>query len=285
MSRCFSKTNTLLHWWAVIGILLILCFGLTGCRLASDWLSQLESKTKWGGVYGETVDAFFAALDEGNIQAMKSLFSVNVQNEDIDLERQLTAWTEFYSGPTDVNLRSDTGGEESTHYSYGMCRSEVSDSFLVGSNGTYFWCSLKMVDEDGWDENEIGIVKATLYSACDFVKYHEGDWPDSGEMGAFLYADSSDEFPVRPIDGSMCRYDDSTPPLREEDVRKQLEESDNWSTFQQRFGQPNAFFVFWYYELQRGDGTTTYLRLSVDKWDDEIFSADVVGEFEWLYDL
>lgn len=285
MSQCCANAKTILQRWAAVGIMMALCFGLTGCSLASVRLSQLEQESKRSHVYGETVDTFFAALDAGDIQAMKTLFSVNTQNADTDLEYQLTALTEFYPGPTQVNLRFDTGGTGSDRISYGMRRSELSDSFLVGSNGTYFWCFLKMVDEDDWDENEVGITAVEFYSAGDYLKYHEEGWPDSNEVGVSIYADYPADYPVRPINRFLYRYDETTPPLREEDVLALLEQTDRWSDFLERFGQPNAFDVFWHYALQREDGTVAYLNMCVEEDDNEIVGVDVVGEFEWLYEL
>lgn len=285
MRRYHPKVSSILQSWAVIGILAALCVGLTGCSLSSLRLSQLEEESKKSHVYGETVDAFFAALDAGDVQTMKSLFSVNVQNADADLEDQLVTLTELYPGPTQINLRWDTGSSGNDRISYGMCRSELTDAFLVGCDGTYFWCSLKMVDEDDWDENEIGITSVDFYSAGDYLKYHEEGWPDSDDTGLYIYMDHPADYPVRPIEGYLHRYDAATPPLQEELAWNLLEETDRFSDFLERFGQPNAFDAFWYYALQRKDGTVAYLRLCVDEKKDEIISVDVVGEFEWLYEL
>ena len=287
MSQYRWKRIARFRKWAGVGMFAALCFALTGCSLSSLRLSQLEEESKKSHVYGETVDAFFEALDAGDVAAMKSMFSVNVQNADTDLEDQLTALTEFYPGPTQVNLRRDTGGSGSDRISYGMRRSELTDAFLVGSNGTYYWCSLEMVDEDDWDENEVGITSVDLYSAGDYVKYQEEGWPDTDteNIGMFLYADHCEDDSIRPIEGFLHHYDTTTIPLQEQVVREQLEQSDGWSDFLQRFGQPNAFDVFWYYGLEREDGTVAYVSLCVEEDDDEIVAANVVGEFEWLYDL
>lgn len=285
MRRYRLNVHTTLQSWLAIGILVTLCFSLASCSLSSLRLSQLEEESKKSHIYGETVDAFFAALDAGDVQAMKSLFSVNVQHADTNLEDQLAALTEFYPGPTQINLRRDTGGSGSDRISYGMRRSELTDAFLVGSDGTYFWCSLAMVDEDDWDENEVGITSVDFYSAGDLLTYREEGWPDSGDMGVFIYADHPADYPVRPIEGFLYRYDETTPPVQEEDALNLLKETDRWSDFLERFGQPNAFNVFWFYALQREDGTVAYLCLSVEENDDEIVAASVVGEFEWLYKL
>lgn len=277
-------------------MMLILCLTCTGCvdyELIHNLLQaakheatdepyvSYEEKT-----YNAAVDEFFAAVDAGDKAAIKEMFSEYVQEEVPDLDEKIDELLEFYPGPTDGCGRD--GGSVHGRYSndYGVHTSSVDDMFPVLSNGTYYWCRFELMYENDEDEDQIGITSVIFFSDDDYcdLRYdedHSRKIPE--DIGLHVYNECSLDCEIRSIGGYPYQYTSVDRVLDEEEVKKFLQESNCYTDFVDHFGEPNAINIFYCYELPDEDGQPRYLELGVYEEKDQVYSAAVYDDFEWLY--
>lgn len=236
--------------------------------------------------YNAAVDAFFAAVDVGDKEAIKGMFSEYVQEEVPDLDEKIDELLEFYPGPTESCGR-DGGSVNARHHSeYGGGMSVVDDMFPVISNGTYYWCRFELTYENDEDEDQIGITSVIFFSADDYcdLRYDEDDSRKIPEdIGLHIYNECSLDCEIRSIEGFPYKYTSIDRVLDEEEVKKFLQESNCYTDFVNHFGEPNAINIFYCYELPDEDGQPRYLQLGVYEEKDQVYSAAVYDDFEWLY--
>ena len=274
-------------------LLICLCLTCTGCRLVKSlWVYAQSIVTgelylsKEARLYNETVDNFFVALDAGDKDAIRGMFSPRAQVTDTDLDVQIVRLLEAYSGPTDICGRdgSMVHGSYSNHH--GTHTSSVDSKFPVVSNGKYFWCLLDFMYENDSDKDQIGITRINFYSANDYcaLRYSEDSYI-STVAGLSVYMQYPLDCEIRAISGYPYKYTPTVKPLNETEVRAFLENSSSYTEFAERFGAPNAQNISTYWELATENGTLHYLELGIDKETDSIYDAAVVDDFDWLYML
>lgn len=285
--------RTTLKFFCASIFLTISCMTCTGCSVVKDTLQQIKDEAKnephlsfEAKTYNDAVDKFFVALDAGDKNAMIEMFSANVRSKDADLDAQMEKLLEIYPGPTDACGRNGNLVQGSYSRHYGKHISTVEDTFPVLSNGTYYWWSFQLVYENDEEEDEIGISKIVFYSAEEYcgIYYDENSvTPDA--IGLSIYADDILDCEVRSIAGFPYKYTPTDTVLDEEEVKTWLENSNSYTEFVQKFGEPNAVNIYYCYELPQENGQPRYLQLSVDEDIDSIRHASAMDAFGWIYNI
>lgn len=234
-------------------------------------------------IYNRVVDAFLAAVDARDKEAIKELFAPSVLAEDEDIDESIDQLFAFYSGPTD-SWERDKGlaGRYTNHY--GDRRSEVETWFPVFSGETAYYCYLTLVYENDENKDEIGIVEVDFLS--EKVKCSEEiEWSD--DLGLNVMEDAPGDYLTRRIGGYPKQYtptDDRL--LTEEDFTSFLEESKSLKELIKRFGKPNVYTppdIDCAYEIEEENGKNRYVDMWVD--GDTITQVTVVNEEDTLRTL
>lgn len=236
-------------------------------------------------LYTEAVDDFFAALDRGDAEGIRTMFSRTVQSKDVDLNEQIQKLITLYPGPTDVSKRDPL---TSGHYltDFGKRTSAINATFPVVSNGIYYWCHFELTYENDFDEDEIGITKVLFFTADEYCQCRYDDtWKLPEEQGLTVYAETILNCEVRCIGNSPYKYTPTDTPLNLTEVKDFFEDSNRFSAFTDQFGTPNASNIYYIYELPEENNQPRYLRVGVDERSDEIYDVSVVDDFNWLYSV
>ena len=254
-------------------VIVVYMMALCGCvRMDYDYYNKKNA-------FDNTIHSFFDALDRRDAEAIYQLFSPAVREQDGDLQEQIQKLMTVYQNPTDEigwNGLTSSGAR----YENGKKQKDARAVFPVRSGDTYFWCDLEIIYIDTFDESWIGINQLAFYTAeeCCIMRYGAEKWPES--LGLEVYAERTLEEEVRCIDGWPHKYSASTETLNLEDVLRFLETSNSLTDFKAQFGEPNAEFIYYYYELPEEDGSTRYLQIGEDKG--EIYGANIVDEFRYI---
>lgn len=275
------------------GMALLLGLSCTGCSVAGKLQEFGQSVFQWVGLrdyerlYEEAMDAFLAAVAAGDKEAIRGLFSVNVQKADADLDEQVERLLEAYPGPTEYWDR-ERGLASSQSIDSGKAVSSANNTVLLISGGLYFWCFMDLTYENDWDPDEIGITSLILYSAdyyCALRYEEEGADPPPGP-GLDVRTGYPLDCEVRAVGGYPLQYVPGGGPLDEAAVEAFVKQDNGWEAFNERFGEPNAASgLSYYYELPMEDGQPRYLDVSVDYVDNSIFSVSVADDRKWLYEI
>lgn len=260
----------------------------TGCTFFGGPLgslfTELPDASREDRLYNEAAEQLFAALDQGDAGAVRALFSPHVQQTDPDLDQQLEALLAVYPGPTDGNTWEDA--MRAGHYSneHGVHTALTYATFPVVSDGVYYWCHLELCYENEADSDRVGITKLLFYTAEDYClcRYDE-NWTLPETPGLTVFAEAELDCQVRAVQGYPYQYTPADTPLDPAEVKDFLNQSNSYDEFAARFGQPNAVHIYEIYELLPEDGCPRYLQLSIDR--NEIHSASVVDDLDWLYSL
>lgn len=285
-------------WSKLIAGILMLTIGLTctGC-VDYEWVRDLLQAAKQETMdephesyeektYNTAVDEFFAAVDAGDKDAIKGMFSKHVQAEVPDLDEKIDELLAFYTGPTDRCGRN--GGLVHGKYSSdrGVHTSSVDTVFPVLSNGTYYWCRFELMYENDEDEDQIGITSVIFFSDDDYLdlRYDEDDSRKVPEdIGLHIYNECSLDCEIQSIEGYPEQYTAIERDLDEEDIREFLEKSHSYGDMVEEFGEPNAHsYSYHYYELPEEEGKPRYLGVSLQEDEDEIRSVWICDDFKWL---
>ncbi len=274
-------------------LLTSLCLIFTGCTLTENLLFYAESivtgepyTSKEARLYNEAVDNFFVALDAGDKDALHEMFSPSVQATDSDLDIQIDRLMEAYPGPTDVCGRDGSMVAGSYSNSHGKHTSSVGSRFAVASNGKYFFCLFDLMYENDVDEDQIGITRINFYSDNDYcAEMYSEDTDISTDNGLSIYMHYPLDCEIRVINSFPYKYAPTAKALNESEVKAFLQSSSCYSQFVDRFGEPNAADIFYYWELTSENDTPYYLELGIDEQTDSIYGATVVDNFDWLYSL
>ena len=272
-------------WMTILCVGVCLCF--TGCSAVQKMMEDINNGERRVSeeerLYNEAVDSFFAALDAGDGEAIKAMFSEAVQKEDKELEEEIALLLQTYSGPTDINKRN--GASAAARYSndHGVHTSEAYDIFPVVSGDKYYWCHFSLMYENDEDASEIGVTQVLFFTAESYCecRYTDG-WKYPLERGLTVFAEDSLDCVVRAIQGYPHKYRVTGRGPDLEAAVQFLEENNSYSAFVEYFGEPNAVNIYHFYGLPLEDGKPRYLVLSVDEKKDSIRSASVADDLEWL---
>lgn len=236
--------------------------------------------TKEQKAYTETITSLFNALDNGNADAVYDLFSPSVREQDKELKEQIDKLLLVYKGPTDeIGWDGLLAGEAS--YEYGERYKAANAVFPIRSGNTYFWCYLNLMYENTTNKKQIGITQLEFYTSNEYCALcYDEDAKIEDSVGLKVYTEQLETEEIRCIHGQPHKYSSSTDTLNIDDVKNFFENSNSFSKFKIRFGEPNAENVFVYYELSNKNSKTHYLELSVDA--DEILHAEIVDDFKYI---
>lgn len=229
---------------------------MTGCSRA-ELLNYLESRdTKY---FRETMDKVFDTFDTGDEEGLKSLFSVNVRNDNPDLGKQIESFFEVYNSPTEIEeMRYSTSGGE--HIEHGKRRTELYNSYdiIIRAGEVRYYIAVELVSRDDFDPDNEGIQTLNIateeaHNSKYFVNYYSN--PNSGGDKPGLYYQDSIEMrdDIRWIEGRPWRYTDFDRKLTVEDIVSVVEIDDDYNNLVSVLGSPNCSwntYAYYYYELE-----------------------------------
>lgn len=277
---------------ALVAVALMVAAALTGCSDVTFGLGGGESalfRSLPGQAgedenYNKLADAFFDAVDARDAEAVKAFFADDVVGSFAEMDAQLAALFEIYTGPTEISAR-DGVSSGSYETDDGMRSSEVKATFAVVSGGEYYWCELIYMYENP-DPRKIGISGVNFYAAADYCRvWYMDDASDREDFGLNVYADAPCVQEIRSICGRPYRYSDPVSPLDMEAAREFLSQSDSYPEFTARFGQPcaaNPARFAYIYLLPDENGRQRYLMLSANLNNDAIFGAEIADDLKLL---
>ena len=275
--------------WSVIFIFAVACTGCSAAKSIWEYGKSLMdgevSVDPEKECYIQTVEDFLAAIDAKDKEAIRDLFAENISQTDSDFNQQMDLLLQSYPGPTDFWDRENLllAGEYSNHY--GSKTSAAYTTFLLISQGDYFWCSMKLTYENDEDPRAIGITYLTLFSAEYYcaVRYEEQGAEFPEDSGLHVLMDYPLDCDIRVVNGNPVKYTSTGTVLDEEEVKSFLQEKNECQAFEAQFGPPNAISTYFVYELPMENSQPRYLELGENKG--EIYSAFVVDDIQWLYTL
>jgi hypothetical protein len=258
-------------------LLLIACmFSLCGCGLL------LMSDRVEKSVYHDAITTLFKALDAGDRDGVRLLFSPYVQAQDENLDADIEKLFSVYHGPMDeIGWDGLLAGSYTNHY--GDRERSVYAHFPVRCGDIYYWCDLELMYENTVDSSQIGVTQLSFYTADEWcLNAYDDDATWCDEAGLSVFADRSVDEEIRCICGNPYLYQKSEEPLDLEEVEAFFEKSNSYSEFVGRFGEPNAENYFIYYELPPENGEPRYLQISHDDWNGKIYGACIVDQFAYI---
>jgi hypothetical protein len=259
--------------WVIL-IAVAVSLSLSGCGILM-MRENLERTT-----YENTITALFGALDRGDRDGVKALFSAYVREQDADLDADIEKLFSAYQGPMD-----ETGwdgllvGSYSSHF--GQRESSVYVHFPVRCADTYYWCELAIMYENSLNPLQIGVTYLSFSTADEMCIYIYAPTTGYDEVGLTVYADRTLDEEIRCIDGNPYKYRRSEKPLDVQEVRDFFKNPKPFPAFKAQFGEPNAENFFTFYELQPENGEARYLEICYDELG-RIYSACIVDQFGYL---
>lgn len=256
-----------------IFICISLILSLLGCGV-SRFDTSREQKA-----YGDTITTLFQALDSKDTDAIYSLFSPAVREQDEDLKEQINKLLSVYEGPVDeIGWNGLVGGGSSSDH--GNTEKYTLATFPVRCGETYYWFYVNLMYVNTFDKNQKGITQIDFYTADEHYIFRYEDRKFVEHPGLNIYAEKTLDEEVRCIEQYPYKYSTATPPLNVEDVTRFLESSNSFTEFKSYFGQPNAEDVWYFYELSRDSDKTQYLQIS--SYDDTIDHITITDDFRYI---
>lgn len=266
----------------VIALALTLAFNCAGCGLLapltghwpnSDYADQEDQ------IFEDTVDAFLAAVDSRDPDAVAALFSEEARAGDLmaDIGTLFSAYTEptaywYFDGLTSGNYSNE----------HGTKTSELTARFPIFAGEDVFWCRLTVRYLDAENEENEGITCVNFYTGADFGSHwYEEDYKHPEEPGLTVCWEHPSEIPIRCIKGIPYQFTARNEPLNETEVLVFMQDDPNIEDFLEYFGEPCAHWSGSYiYELPDENGEKRYLDVLAGT--ERIWSISVVSELEWL---
>ena len=222
----------------------------------------------------------FAALDEGDIVAIYELFSPAIREQCDDLQEQIAALVSVYTGPTD-EFYFDGLLHTGEHLGESGKTASADTTVPVRSGDNYFFFYIDLTFEH-YDEKQLGITQLEFFTADEMCAFIESEDKLIGREGFYLHAEKTLDCEIRTIDSKPYRYTATDRTIDADEVKKFLDSSNSFSSFTERFGEPNASeWVFYYYELPKENGEPRYLEINGDN-DGIIDSATIVDDFKFV---
>ncbi len=210
----------------------------------------------------DPIDEFFAAVDARDAQAVKAMFSPNVQVQGEALDAAIEDLFALYPGPTeDCEMLSPVGSSQ--HQKYGRrTMVNVHNSFPVVCGGVNYYCSFSYVTTDEDHPENAGLKRVVL--ATEAAKCHPDYYRNTLDLGDGLAVVTAPavEGETRRIGDQPYLFTPCDRTITQEDLLGFLEQETRWDAFQQRFGPPNAeSYGGRYYELAPENGEARYALL------------------------
>ncbi len=260
--------------WVALLLLLSGCAGLAETALDALPEDVRDAAFQAAGVWNNTrwslqdpIDAFFAAVDARDPEAVRAMFSPNVQARDDDLDESIQALFDIYPGPTeDCEMLSPVGA--SKHLEYGrQTMVNVHNSFPVVCGGVNYYCSFSYVTTDEEAPENVGLKRVVL--ATEAAKCHPDYYQNSLELedGLSIITTPAVEGETRRIGDQPRRFTSYDRTITQEELLSFLAGETRWDAFLNRFGPPNAEEIARYYELVPEDGEPRYAILYTKERD------------------
>ena len=234
-------------------------------------------------IYQENINNFFAALDDRDTDAIKSLFSSVVIQNDTDLDEQISKLISIYpNAETEILFDGLLAGEYENRD--GKHKSVAYTTFPVICDNQYFWVYFELVYEDDFCEEDVGLSSVYFYTADEYCAFFHNDsekFPN--ELGLLVFSDLKLEKEIRPIEGIPHEFTPIERTINISDVEDFLDKNKSFTAFSEAFGQPNSqrSHRTYYYEITDNDGATQYFEIGVPDGKN-IEYANIVGEFEFI---
>lgn len=248
----------------VVSILLATVLLLSGC--AKETIQTQAGKGfypfKKDRVFNAAVDAFLAAVDARDSDAIKALFSPNALEQAEDIDGEIEKLFAFYPGPTQKCER-DGVGSESGSSDHGKRIRRGSDWFAVVCDGANYYCNFSMVFRNDMDGDEVGVW------SIDFVSEKvicAEDFKFNAKPGLHAESEAPGDYQTRRIRHYPEVFVPIERELDREEIRIFLEKETDFDVFRDTFGEPNAETSKnsrYAYELPDEAGEKRYLILYV----------------------
>ena len=233
--------------------------------------------------YQENINNFFAALDDRDTDAIKSLFSSAVIQNDTDLDEQISKLISIYpNAETEILFDGLLGGDyerrDSKH------KSVAYTTFPVICDNQYFWVYFELVYEDDFCEENVGLSSVFFYTADEYCAFFHNDSEKlPNELGLLVFSDLKLERDIKPIEGIPYEFTPVERTINISDVEVFFDKNKSLTEFMEAFGQPNSQDSLWtyYYEITETDGSAKYLEIGVPDGEN-IEYANIIGEFEFI---
>ncbi len=247
----------------VLSILLATLLCLSGCaaQTVQTQAGNIEKKFypfKKDRVFNAAVDAFLAAVDARDKDAVKALFSPRALEQAEDLDGEIEKLFAFYPGPTQKCERDGVGAESGSS-DHGKRIRRGSDWFAVVCDGANYYCDFSMVFQNDMDGDEVGVW--SIHFVSEKVICAE-DFQFSADPGLHAQSEAPGDYQTRRI----RHYPEVFVPIEREEIRSFLEKETDFDMFRDTFGEPNAETSKnsrYAYELPDEAGEKRYLILYV----------------------
>ena len=266
----------------------------TGCSERIDTLVRFVESKVTGEEYVsprgqaclDTAQDLLGAIEAGDEDTIVELFSPEARAGSEDLGEQAGELVESCSGHVGyLDTHSVTRPMESEKVEDGKRRVELSTDFSFALDGENYWCFMTLVNENDFDEAEVGVSTVIVWSedAYSAMLYdaRETDWPEGA--GLHLRLSYPLEWETRLVNDDPLRYEAGDTISDVDEVVAFLDEGEKTvDDFEERFGQPCC--VSWtgdgrvYYELADDGEGPRYLEVNSTAPDEPIYSAYVVDE-------
>lgn len=251
----------------VLSVLLATLLCLSGCaaQTVQTQAGNIEKKFypfKKDRVFNAAVDAFLAAVDARDKDAVKALFSPRALEQAEDLDGEIDKLFAFYPGPTQKCER-DGVGPESGSSDHGKRIRRGSDWFAVVCDGANYYCDFSMVFQNDMDGDEVGVW--SIHFVSEKVICAE-DFQFSADPGLHAQSEAPGDYQTRRIRHYPEVFVPIERELDREEIRAFLEKETDFGVFQDTFGESNAETIrnaAYAYELPDEEGEKRYLILYV----------------------
>ena len=265
-------------------LILSLCLPLTGCGEILQELFGESREERENRICAETVEAVFAALDAEDADALYGLFSEEAQSGDPELAADIADLMEVYEGPYVTNGFDGFVGCDASFEPEGRTYA-VRTTIPVEAGDTYYWVFLRYTYECEPDPTRIGITELRFYTADEkSLSLYDEENRLEDSLGLAVYAERTLDCEWRCIYGNPIPY---TPreTVDADEVLRHLKQTDRFSSFIERFGEPAGGWVYYYYPLPDENGEARWLCISVSENEDQIVGGSVVDRFRWIREL
>lgn len=251
----------------VLSILLATLLCLSGCaaQTVQTQAGNIEKKFypfKKDRVFNAAVDAFLAAVDARDKDAVKALFSPRALEQAEDLDGEIEKLFAFYPGPTQKCERDGVGAESGSS-DHGKRIRRGSDWFAVVCDGANYYCDFSMVFQNDMNGDEVGVW--SIHFVSEKVICAE-DFQFSADPGLHAQSEAPGDYQTRRIRHYPEVFVPIERELDREEIRAFLEKETDFGVFQDTFGESNAETIrnaAYAYELPDEEGEKRYLILYV----------------------
>ena len=261
-----------------------------------DALTSREEKA-----FREVFDKLFAALDNGDKDGIRALFSIEAVNETPDLDGKIEEFLNAYNGPTEIeNIKYSAGyGSESVDYGKRQSRLHNADT-IIKAGGIRYHIGVVLYAQDDFNKDNEGVhilefstdeARNSKYFAS-YIAY------DAGPGFYYQYsAEIRDD--IKWIQDRYWTYVRHDRTLTAEQIRAVVEGNNNYSNLVAVIGEPNCSwkeYKYYYYELE--NGLFAVVQLDNTTWEREarkienpdaiaaVYIADETDDIEtvWISD-